>query len=200
MVVGKSSILSRSTSKSLILFDRFGYMGDNRAAERAQHEIGNVTKPTANRASTRVSKIIKAPRKAVYQACLDPDAVTAWRAPDNMKGHMHAIDAREGGAFRMSLTYQNPKHSPGGKTSGDTDTFHGRFVELIPYEKIVEVVEFESDAPRFAGEMKITTSFADTDEGTEITVLCEDIPAGIRPEDNEMGTKSSLKNLASLFE
>ena len=73
------------------------------------------------------------------------------------------------------------------------NTFHGRFVELIPYEKIVEVVEFESDAPRFAGEMKITTSFADTDEGTEITVLCEDIPAGIRPEDNEMGCKSSLQ-------
>jgi uncharacterized protein YndB with AHSA1/START domain len=159
-----------------------------------------MTEPSAKRANTRVSKIIKAPRKAVYQACLDPDAVAAWRAPDNMKGHTHLFDAREGGTFRMSLTYQDPEHSPGGKTSEDTDTFHGRFVELIPYEKIVEVIEFESHDPRFAGEMKITTSFADTDEGTEVTVLCEDIPAGIRPEDNEMGCKSSLRNLAALIE
>ena len=87
-----------------------------------------MTEPSVKRASTRVSKIIKAPRKAVYQACLDPDAVAAWRAPDNMKGHMHLFDAREGGTFRMSLIYQDPEHSPGGKTAEDTDTFHGRFV------------------------------------------------------------------------
>jgi uncharacterized protein YndB with AHSA1/START domain len=151
-------------------------------------------------ASTQVSRIIKAPRKAVYQACLDPDAVAAWRAPDNMKAKVHAFDAREGGTFRMSLTYQDPKHSPGGKTSAHTDTFHGRFAELIPDQKIVEVVEFESQDPRFAGEMTIITSFADTDEGTEITILCQDIPAGVRLEDNEMGCRSSLQNLAALIE
>ena len=151
-------------------------------------------------ASTRVSRIVKAPRQAAYRACLDPEAVAAWRAPDGMKGHMHVFDAREGGTFRMSLTYQDPQHSPGGKTSTDTDTFHGRFVELVPDEKIVEVIEFESVDARFAGEMKITTSFADTDEGTEVTMLCQDIPAGIRPEDNEMGCRSSLQNLAALIE
>ena len=48
--------------------------------------------------------------------------------------------------------------------------------------------------------MTITTSFADTDEGTEITLLCENIPAGIRPEDNEMGSRSSLENLAVFLE
>jgi uncharacterized protein YndB with AHSA1/START domain len=159
-----------------------------------------MTEQSAERASTQVSKMIKAPRKAVYQACLDPDAVASWRAPENMKGQMHVFDAREGGTFRMSLTYRNPEHSPGGKTSEDTDTFHGRFVELVPCERIVEVIEFESQDPGFAGEMTITTSFADTGEGTVITVLCQDIPPGIRPEDNEMGTKQSLQNLAALFE
>jgi uncharacterized protein YndB with AHSA1/START domain len=159
-----------------------------------------MTEPSPRRASTQVSKIIKAPRKAVYQACLDPDALAWWRVPDNMKGHVHVFDAREGGTYRMSLTYQDPKHSPGGKTSEDTDTFQGRFVELVPYEKIVEVIRFESRDPRFAGEMKITTSFTDTDEGTEVTVLCQGIPAGIRPEDNEIGTKQSLQKLAALIE
>ena len=159
-----------------------------------------MTEPSTKPKSTRVSKVIMAPRQAVYQACLDPDAVAAWRAPAGMKGQMHVFDAREGGAYRMSLTYQKPELSPGGKTTADTDTFHGRFVQMIPCEKIVEAVQFESDDPRFPGEMTITTSFADTDEGTEITLLCENIPAGIRPEDNEMGSRSSLENLAVFLE
>ena len=99
----------------------------------------------------------------------------------------------------MSLTYQDREQSPGGKTSEDTDTFQGRFTELVPDEKIVEVIEFESQDPRFAGEMKMTTSFTDTSEGTEITVRCEGLPAGIRPEDNEMGTEQALQKLATLL-
>ena len=158
-----------------------------------------MTEPPGGRASTRVSKIIKAPRTAVYQACLDPHALATWRVPDSMTGHMHAFDAREGGTFRMSLTYQDPQQSLGGKTTESTDTFQGRFTELVPDEKIVEVIEFESQDPRFAGEMTMTTIFADTDEGTEITVLCEGIPAGVRPEDNEVGTKQALQKLATLI-
>jgi uncharacterized protein YndB with AHSA1/START domain len=84
------------------------------------------------RASTRVSRIIKVPRRAVYKACLDPDAVASWRVPDNMTARVHVFDAREGGTYRMSLTYQDPAPSPVGKTSEDTDTFQGRFVELVP--------------------------------------------------------------------
>jgi len=117
-----------------------------------------------------------------------------------MTGQVHTFDPREGGKLRMSLTYQDPKHSPGGKTSEDTDTFQGRFVELVPYEKIVWVVEFESQDPGFAGEMRITFSLADADGGTEVFVLCEDIPKGVRPEDNKMGCRSSLQKLAALLE
>jgi uncharacterized protein YndB with AHSA1/START domain len=157
-----------------------------------------MTEPSVERARTRVAKIIKAPRTAIYQACLDPDALAAWRVPDNMEGHVHVFDAREGGTFRMSLTYNDPE-ARGGKTSKGTDTFQGRFIELIPDEKIVEVIEFESQDPRFVGEMKMTTSLTDADEGTEITVLCEDIPPGVRPEDNEVGTEQALQKLATLL-
>jgi uncharacterized protein YndB with AHSA1/START domain len=151
--------------------------------------------------STKVSRIIKAPRHAVYKACLDPGALAKWRVPENMTAHVHAFDAREGGTYRMSLTYQDPQQSPGGKTSKDTDTFQGRFVELVPDEKIVEAIEFESQAPGFAGEMTMTTRLADADGGgTEVTILCEDLPAGIRPQDNETGTRQSLHKLAALLE
>jgi len=159
-----------------------------------------MTESPGNRASTQVSAIINASRKAVYTACLDPDALAAWRVPDSMKGEVHVFEAREGGKYRMSLTYQDPAHSRRGKTSGDTDTFQGRFVELVPDEKIVEVVTFESQDPRFAGDMKITTRLTDTGEGTRVTILCEDIPAGVRPQDNETGCRQSLRKLAALLE
>jgi uncharacterized protein YndB with AHSA1/START domain len=159
-----------------------------------------MTQPPATPRSTQVSRIIKAPRQAVYQACLDPDAVARWRVPDNMVGHMHVFEAREGGTVRMSLTYRDPGQSPGGKTSEDTDTFQGRFVELVTCEKIVEAIVFESSDPAFAGEMKLTTRLADADAGTEITILCENIPPGIRLEDNETGSRQSLQKLAALVE
>jgi uncharacterized protein YndB with AHSA1/START domain len=159
-----------------------------------------MTEPTAMRASTKVSRIIQAPRRITYHAFLDPDTLASWRAPENMKASVHVFDAREGGSYRMSLTYTDSEHSLVGKSSPHTDTFQGRFIELVPYEKIVELIEFKSRDPRFAGEMKMTITFADTEKGTEVTVLCENIPSGIRAEDNELGCRSSLHNLARLVE
>jgi uncharacterized protein YndB with AHSA1/START domain len=151
------------------------------------------------RASTKVSRIIQAPRQAIYRACLDPDALAAWRVPDGMTARVHAFDGREGGRYRMSLTYADPADAPG-KTTEDTDTFEGTFIELVPDEKVVELIRFESPDPGFAGEMRMTTSLADADQATEVTVLCEDIPPGIRPEDNELGCRLALANLARLLE
>ena len=150
--------------------------------------------------SMRVSRIVKAERKAVYQAFLDPDAVATWLPPDTMRGCVHLFDAREGGRFRISLTYQEAEHRPCGKTSEDTDTFQGKFVELVPYLRIVEVVEFESQDPAFRGEMRITVSLADVEGATEVTMFFENLPNGIRLEDNERGSKSSLEKLAALLE
>lgn len=151
-------------------------------------------------ASTSVSRIIKAPRHAIYQAFINPDKLVSWLAPDTMTGKIHSFDPRVGGKFRMSLTYQNAEDSPGGKSSENTDTFEGTFVELIPDEKVVWVTEFESPQPEFSGEMRLTNTLTDTPEGTEVTIRCENIPPGIRPEDNELGTHQSLEKLAALFE
>ncbi|MDB5022574.1 MAG: hypothetical protein JWP78_329 [Mucilaginibacter sp.] len=37
------------------------------------------------------------------------------------------------------------------------DTYHGRFSELIPFEKITEVIEFETQQEAFKGEMLMRT-------------------------------------------
>lgn len=71
--------------------------------------------------------------------------------PHNMTSHVHAFDVQEGGLFRISLTYDTPSGT--GKTTAHSDTYHGRFVTLVPNERVVEVMEFETADPAMRGEM-----------------------------------------------
>ena len=115
-----------------------------------------------------------------------------------MTSEIHSFDARDGGTFRISLTYDAP--TTAGKTDSQTDTFHGRFVELVPNTKVVQAVEFESDDASMAGEMTITYTLADAGGGTDLVGFHENLPRGVRPEDNELGTRMSLDKLAALVE
>ena len=151
-------------------------------------------------ASTVVSRVMNASREAVYQAFLDQDALATWLPPGSMRGVVHSFDGREGGAFRISLVYPEGDKSTQGKTSESTDSFNGRFVRLIPNERIVWEIEFESADPSFAGKMIVSWMLAPEGNGTDVTVLCENIPPGIRPEDNEAGSRSTLEKLASFLE
>jgi len=104
--------------------------------------------------TTCISRRVNAPRGAVYRALLDARAVETWKVPDGMTSHVHAFDPREGGAFRISLTYDAPTET--GKTTAHTDTYHDHFAKLVTNEQDVEVVEFETDDPALQGEMTIT--------------------------------------------
>ncbi len=148
--------------------------------------------------STRVSQHVNASRTAVYRALLDAEAIAKWRVPAGMSSHVHEFDAREGGSFRVSLTYDAPDAI--GKSAPHTDTYHGRFVNLVPNEQVVEVFEFETTDPALRGTMTMTTTLTDADGGTQVLVLHEGIPDGVPPADNEMGTRMALANLAQLVE
>ena len=63
-----------------------------------------------------------------------------------------------------------------GKTTAHTDTFHGRFVKLVPNEQVVEVVEFETTDPALRGEMTITYTLADADDGTDVLAVHDGLP------------------------
>jgi uncharacterized protein YndB with AHSA1/START domain len=145
-----------------------------------------------------LSRRIRASRATVYHALLDARAVATWMVPPGMTSQVHAFDAREGGAFRISLTYDTPAGP--GKTTEHTDTHHGRFVKLVPDEQVVEVVEFETADPTLQGEMTITMSLTDVDGGTELVAVHEGLPPGLSAEDNELGWRLSLANLAALVE
>ena len=148
--------------------------------------------------STRVSRHVKATPAKVYAALTDPRAVANWKVPSGMRCEVHAFEARVGGALRVSLTYELPTEA--GKTTAQTDTYAGRFVELVPNERVVEVDEFETTDPRLRGEMKITITLAEADGGTEVTGLHEGLPPGVSIADNETGWESALARLATLVE
>jgi uncharacterized protein YndB with AHSA1/START domain len=159
-----------------------------------------MSEPSAVRGTTRVSRTMQAPRSRIYAAFLDPDAVAKWLPPDSMTGAVHLFEPREGGRFRISLTYQDPANALPGKSSENTDTVAGKFAELIPDQQVVWLVEFESTDSAFGGEMRVTWTLADAGPGTEVTVLMENLPPGVRPEDNEAGSRSTLENLANYVE
>lgn len=148
--------------------------------------------------TTRISRHVNAPRASVYRALLDARAVQTWMVPDGMTSHVHAFEPREGGSFRISLTYDAPTST--GKTTAHTDTHHGRFVKLVPDEQVVQVVEFETDDPAMRGEMTITFTLVDKDGGTDILAVHDGVPSGVPPADNELGWQMSLGKLAALVE
>ena len=148
--------------------------------------------------TTRVSRTIHAPRSAVYAALLDPAAIARWRAPDDMECRVHSFDAREGGEYRISLSYADAERA--GKSSAHTDTYHGRFVRLVPNEQVVETMQFETEDPALQQPMTLTTMLNDAPEGTEVVMLHEGVPDVVPAADNELGTQMALASLARLVE
>lgn len=152
----------------------------------------------ATRRTDTGSRIIKASPEAVYRALVEADAVASWRPPQGMRAEILAFDPREGGTYRMAFIYEDAGSH--GKSRDNADVFEGRFVELVPDRRVVEVVEFESDDPAFAGVMQIVTTLEPVAGGTQVTVSCEDVPPGIGEDDHQKGIASSLENLAAFTE
>jgi uncharacterized protein YndB with AHSA1/START domain len=84
--------------------------------------------------ATCITRHINAPCATVYRALLDARAVANWRVPTSMSSHVHEFDAREGGSFRISLTYDTQAGT--GKTTAHTDTYHGSFVKLVANKQL----------------------------------------------------------------
>jgi len=148
--------------------------------------------------STRLSQHVNASRQNVYRALLDARAVAIWMVPRGMTSHVHVFDVREGGPFRISLTYDTPNGT--GKTTAHTDTYHGRFVKLVPNKQVVEVMEFETTDFEMRGEMTVTFTLTNADGGTDVLAVHDNLPPGVAPADNETGWRMALKKLARLVE
>jgi uncharacterized protein YndB with AHSA1/START domain len=141
---------------------------------------------------------IRATPAAVYAALVDRAAVQQWMVPDGMTSTVHEYEPTPGGSFRITLTYDAPTTT--GKTDRQSDTFHGRFLELVPDARVVQLVEFETNDPQLQGEMTITYSLDPDAEGTLVTGRHDNLPLGLSVTDNELGWRMSMSKLAALVE
>jgi glutathione S-transferase len=140
------------------------------------------------------SRLIYARPSVVYRAFMEH--LVCWLPPDGAVGQLDVFEPREGGRFRMRLTFAASQ----GKTSATTDVVEAVFRRLRPDQKIVFDVTFATDRPEFAGAMTMTWTLVEQDNGTEVTVLAERVPAGVGRTDHERGMRSSLANLAEFVE
>jgi uncharacterized protein YndB with AHSA1/START domain len=151
-------------------------------------------------APNRTSRVVRARPEEVWKAFMDPTALVAWLPPAEMTGKIHEFDARVGGGYRMSLFYPPDESAARGKTSAREDMVNVRFVELAPPRRIVEAVSFVTTDRSLLGEMTIRATFEEVPGGTEVTMMFENLPPGLRPEDNDMGSQLSLEQLSRHFE
>lgn len=145
------------------------------------------------------SRTILASPRAIFRVLLDGEAMAKWRPPAGMSARIEHFDPRIGGCYRMALIYPDDGTAQG-KASAREDVVDGRLVDILPDERLVEEVRFESLDPRFQGPMTITTALAPVRDGTRVTITATDVPAGISEADHRAGMESTLKNLANFVE
>ncbi|WP_269629457.1 SRPBCC family protein [Pelomonas sp. BJYL3] len=139
--------------------------------------------------TVHLQRILRAPPERVYRAFLEAGALCKWLPPHGFTCTVHELDARVGGRFRMSFTNFG---------SGNSHSFHGEYLELVPSSLIRHTDQFED--PNLPGVLTVTIRLRQVFCGTELEVVQEGIPAVIPKEACLMGWQESLLLLAQLVE
>ena len=134
-------------------------------------------------------RVLRAPPERVYRAFLDADAMAKWLPPNGFTGKVHHLDARVGGTYKMSFT---------NFSSGHSHAFGGKYLELVPHQRIRYTDRF--DDPNLPGEMTTEITLKKVSVGTELNVVQEGIPDAIPAEACYLGWQESLALLAKLVE
>jgi uncharacterized protein YndB with AHSA1/START domain len=139
--------------------------------------------------AVRLHRVLTAKPDKVFRAFIEPDALAKWLPPDGFLCTVHHLDARVGGGHRMS--FRN-------FTTGQSHSFGGDYVELVPNERLRYTDKF--DDPNLPGEMQVTVTLRPVSAGTELQIVQEGVPDVIPPEACYLGWQASLRNLAGLVE
>jgi len=139
--------------------------------------------------TVRLHRVLATTPEKLYRAFLEPDAVAKWLPPNGFACTVHHLEARVGGTHKMS--FRN-------FTTGNGHSFGGRYLELVPNERLRYTDSF--DDPNLPGEMTVTVSLKKVVVGTELTITQEGVPDAILVEACYLGWQESLQNLAKLVE
>ena len=137
----------------------------------------------------RLHRVLKASPEKLYRAFLDADAMCKWLPPYGFTAKIHHLEAKVGGTFKMSFT---------NFTTNKGHSFGGKYLELVPNEKLVYTDKF--DDPNMLGEITVTVLLKKVLCGTEVNITQADVPGMIPPEMCYLGWQESLMQLATLVE
>jgi uncharacterized protein YndB with AHSA1/START domain len=139
--------------------------------------------------TVKLHRVLRSSPEKVYKAFLDPDAMAKWLPPNGFTGKVHSMDAKVGGTYKMSFT---------NFTNGQTHAFGGKYLELVPGQRIRYTDQF--DDPNLPGQMITTIELKKVACGTELTAVQEGIPDAIPAEMCYLGWQESLILLGKLVE
>ncbi|HSQ61103.1 MAG TPA: SRPBCC family protein [Acidobacteriota bacterium] len=139
--------------------------------------------------TVRLHRVLRAPAERIYRAFLDPDAMVKWLPPHGFTGRIDHVDAKVGGTYRMSFT---------NLSSGKSHSFGGKYLELVPNERIKNTDVF--DDANLPGTMITTVDLKSVFCGTDVSIVQEGIPEVIPVEACYLGWQESLALLAMLVE
>ncbi len=139
--------------------------------------------------TVKLHRVLRSTPERVYRAFLDPHAMAKWLPPHGFTGQVHQMDAKVGGSWRMSFF---------NFTTGGEHSFGGKYLELVPNERLYYTSVF--DDKNLPGEMKTTITLKAVSAGVEITAVQEGIPAVIPTDQCYVGWQQSLELLAQLTE
>ncbi|HWM64975.1 MAG TPA: SRPBCC family protein [Steroidobacteraceae bacterium] len=139
--------------------------------------------------TVRLHRVLRSKPERVYRAFLEPDALVKWMPPNGFTAKVHHIEPRVGGTYKMS--FRN-------FTTGSSHSFGGKYLELVPNERIRHTDVF--DDPNLPGEMQVTVSIRPVLVGVELQIVQEGIPDAIPLEACYLGWQESLTLFAQLVE
>ena len=134
-------------------------------------------------------RVVRSTPERIYRAFLDADALAKWLPPNGFTGKVHHLDAKVGGVYQMSFT---------NFTTGDSHSFGGEYLELVPHERIQYTGRFDNH--NLPGMMLTTVSLRSAFCGTELSVVQQGIPEVLPTEACYLGWQESLGLLAALVE
>ena len=112
----------------------------------------------------RLHRVLRAPPERIYRAFLDGDAMAKWLPPNGFTGRVHHLEAKVGGTYKMS--FRN-------FTTGQSHSFGGEYLELVPSERIRHTDRF--DDPNLPGVMTVTIALTKVSVGTEVSIVQEGV-------------------------
>ena len=136
----------------------------------------------------RLHRVFKTKPERLYKAFLDPDALAKWMAPHGFTGKVHSMDARVGGTYKMSFT---------NFSTGNSHSFGGEYLELVPNQRIRHTDKFDAGLP---GTMTVTIEIKKVLVGAELNITQEGVPDAIPAEACYLGWGESLELLKLLVE